>query len=113
MEYNFDHKELSIEFFSISLSTVLLGLILGGVIDASVRKLQNDDGEWRNRKYKRALFFFLFQSSLNILVLLCLTKSSTYFVPWLQLSVSGALFSVLLFTSQRNLVDNSLRLTNF
>jgi hypothetical protein len=34
-------------------------------------------------------------------------------VPWLQLSISGALFSVLLFVSQRNLVDNALRLTKF
>lgn len=111
-QYNFDHKELSIEFYSISLITVLLGLILGGVLDASVRKLQKD-GEWKERKYAKAFSFFLLQSSINILVLLTFTKSTKYFVPWLQLSVSGALFSVLLFASQRNLADNALRITNF
>jgi hypothetical protein len=112
LEYNFDHTEFSIKFFSISLFTVLIGLILGGIIDASVRKLQKD-GEWRERKYGKAFSFFVLQSSINIIILLMFTKSSKYFVPFLQLSISGALFSVLLFASQKNLADNALRVTNF
>lgn len=112
MEYNFDHKELSIEFFCICLATVIFGLILGGIVDTGVRKLQKD-GEWKERKYFKTLSYFLLQSSINILILLLFTKSFKYFITWLQLSVSGALFSVLVFTSQRNLVDNVLRLTNF
>lgn len=112
MDINFDHKESIPKFFAIALGTIVLGLVLGGVIDALTRKLQKD-GEWQARKYSRALQYFLLQASLNIALLIALAKSSRYFVPWFQLSVSGALFAVLLFSSQRNLLDNALRVTNF
>ena len=111
-KWNFDHKENTAKFFVIALSTVVFGLVFGGVIDASVRKAQGD-GDWKTRKWARSLQYFLIQASINILVLITFTKSTIYFVPWFQLSVSGALFAVLLFASQRNLTDNALRITNF
>jgi hypothetical protein len=92
--------------------TVLGGLLLGGFIDAAVRKIQKD-GEWEERKFSKALYYFFLQSSINIAVLLLLAKTFPHFVSWLQLSVSGALFSVLLFAGQRNLFDNALKVTNF
>jgi hypothetical protein len=110
--YNFDHRELSLKFFAIALCTVIGGLILGGIIDSVTRKLQND-GEWNKRQYLKSMRYFIFQASFNILILLLFTKSTVYFIPWFQLSVSGALFAVLLFAAQRNLTDNALRLTNF
>ena len=112
MEFDFDHKEDIVKFFKICLLTVLGGLLLGGFIDASVRKLQKDE-EWENRKFIKAAAYFLLQSSINIAVLLILAKTFSNFVSWLQLSVSGALFSVLLFAGQRNLFDNALKITNF
>jgi hypothetical protein len=111
-KWNFDRKDQTVLFFSISMATVCIGLILGGVIDATVRKIQGEK-EWKERKYLNALSFFLLQASINIIILILLTKTTVYFLPWFQLSVSGALFAVLLFIAQRNLVDNSLRITNF
>lgn len=111
-DWNFDHKEKSVYFFGICFATVVFGLVLGGSVDSLVRKIQ-DDGEWKERKYGKALNYFLLQASINILLLLMFTKSTIYFIPWFQLSVSGALFAVLLFTAQKNLADNALRITNF
>jgi hypothetical protein len=111
LSFNFDHKERPPLFFAISLAAVTGGLCLGGIVDGSFRRLQSDR-DWRDRTLFRAWTFFLLQSSANILLLLMLTRFNANFLPWLQLSMSGALFSVLLFTSQRNLVDNALRVTN-
>jgi hypothetical protein len=113
LERNFDHKENTLYFFGICFFSVAIGLSLGGLVDALVRKNQNDDENYKNRDFSRSFLFFVLQASLNIIILILLTNSSKFFVPWLQLSVSGALFAVLLFTSQRNLVDNVLRITNF
>ena len=112
-ELNFDHKENIYKFFIIALGTVILGLSIGGLLDSLIRKLQKGEEDWKERKYARALTFFLLQASLNITILIAFSRSTELFIPWFQLSVSGALFSVLLFASQRNLVDNVLRLTNF
>jgi hypothetical protein len=113
IDVNFDREESVFLFFGISIASVTVGLALGGFIDATVRKFQKDDDDWKNRKFNKALGFFLVQASLNILLLISLTRLNKNFVSWLQLTVSGALFAVLLFTAQRNLVDNVLRLTNF
>ena len=113
LEHDFDRKESSIQFVGICMASVVIGLTLGGIIDATVRKVQKDDDIFENRKYGRAFTYFLAQAFFNILVLLLFTKASKNFVPWLQLSVSGALFGVLLFSAQRNLVNNVLRITNF
>lgn len=112
-ELNFDHKENIYKFFLISLLTVITGLSIGGLLDSFVRKMQKGEDDWKQRRYRKALGFFLLQASLNIAILISFTRSTELFIPWFQLSVSGALFSVLLFASQRNLVDNVLRLTNF
>jgi hypothetical protein len=110
--FNFDHKEISLYFFAISFASVCAALSIGGVLDAVVRKLQKDDN-WQERKYGKAITYFFLQASFNILILMLFTRSFLYFQPWFQLSISGALFGVLLFTPQRNLADNALRITNF
>lgn len=110
--YNFDQRENVAKFFGLSLSTIIVGLLLGGIIDSCIRKLQKD-GEWKDRKYGKAVNYFLLQSSINIILLIALTRSTALFLPWFQLSVSGALFAVVLFIAQRNLADNALRITNF
>lgn len=109
---NFDHKDRAVDFFAISLGAVAGGLFLGAVVDAAVRKLQRD-GDWKERHLGKSAAYFVLQCSLNITILLLLTRFISSFHAWLQLSLAGALFSVLLFTAQRNLVDNALRLTNF
>ncbi len=112
-ELNFDHRENIYHFFLISVLTVVVGLCIGGLLDSLVRKLQKGEDDWKERKYSKALGFFFVQASLNIAILISFSRSTEFFIPWFQLSVSGALFSVLLFASQRNLVDNVLKLTNF
>ena len=112
-DINFDHKENTLLFVSICLASVVVGLLVGGAIDAAVRKVQQDDEDWRQRTWMRAAVFFAMQVKINIALLLVLTKSTNLFVPWLQLSVAGALFAVLLFAGQRNMTSNVLRLTNF
>jgi hypothetical protein len=113
IERDFDHKNKIIEFFLICFLSVTIGLFIGGTVDSTVRKMEKDEDDWRNRSYNRSLLYFVLQASINIAILILFTKSSIYFMPWLQLSISGALFAVLLFTTQRNLVDNALRITNY
>jgi hypothetical protein len=112
-ETNFDRRENSLVFFSLCFVSVTAGLLVGGVLDSIVRKVQRDTDDWRDRQVGRAAAFFGLQVVLNILLLLVLTKTNDQFVRWLQLSVAGALFAVLLFAAQRNLANNVLRLTNF
>lgn len=110
---NFDHKESTPLFFGLCFASVTLGLLIGGCIDSVVRKAQREDDDWSARDFRRAVAFFILQVAINITLLLCLTKASDQFVPWLQLSVAGALFAVLLFAGQRNLANNVLRITRF
>lgn len=112
LDVNFDHQESVVGFYGICLASVSAGLLLGGFVDSIVRKIQKDDDRWQNRKLNRAVEFFLFQATLNIFLLFTLTRLHKDFVPWLQLTVSGALFAVLLFTAQRNMVDNVLKITD-
>lgn len=112
LPFDFDHKEIPLAFFAINLAAVSAGLVLGATVDTCFRKLQKD-GAWQERRASRAAAFFVLQSTANILFFFILVRCLTFFLPWLQLSMSGALFSVLFFSSQRNLIDNALRITNF
>ena len=94
---------------------VMGGLVLGSLVDTTCRKLQNDDNvEWQQRSLKKSLFFFILQIILNIIILLilCVIYPSK-FIKWFQLTISGALFAVLLFAVQQNLIHNSLRISYF
>jgi hypothetical protein len=97
-----------------TMGAVVAGLLAGGLIDLAVRKLQDEDAEapWQRRKYSRAFAYFVIQASLNIALLLFLVRFYPKFTQWFQLSISGALFGVLLFSVQRNLADNALRITS-
>lgn len=112
LSLNFDHKDVPLEFFAINLAAVSGGLVLGASVDTCFRKLQKD-GAWQERRAGKAAAFFALQATANILFFLILVRSLSFFLPWLQLSMSGALFSVLFFAGQRNLIDNALRITNF
>ena len=113
IDATFDNHKSATMFFGMGLLSVVGGLALGAFIDNVVRNMQKDDDDWRSRKLSKAYTYFFVQSFINIGTLFILTKISDRFVPWLQLTVAGALFAVLLFTTQRNLVDNVLRITNF
>jgi hypothetical protein len=113
IDVNFDHNESALGFYGICLASVTGGLVIGGFVDAIVRKFQKDDENWKTRNLNRAIGFFVFQATLNIFILFSFARLNKSFVPWLQLTISGALFAVLLFTAQRNMVDNILRITNF
>ena len=89
---------------------VIGGLILGALIDTSCRKLQN---ETEPNRYK-AILFFIIQIFINIILLLILScVFQNQFIKWFQLTISGALFAVLLFAVQTNLINNSLRISKF
>ncbi len=94
---------------------VIGGLVLGSLVDTTCRKLQNDDSiEWKQRRLNKSVFFFIIQIILNIIILLilCFIYPSK-FIKWFQLTISGALFAVLLFSVQQNLIYNSLRISYF
>lgn len=112
MEY--DRSDSGPLFGLRALGGIAAGLLAGGLIDASVRGLQKEDGEapWQRRKYARAAAFFVVQALFNIGLLLCLVRALPNFTRWFQQSVSGALFAVVLFSVQRNLADNALRMTS-
>ena len=100
--------------FKVSLG-VTGGLVLGSIVDTSCRKLQNDDiTEWKQRNIYKSLLFFIVQIILNIALLLILCRIyPDKFIKWFQLTISGALFAVLLFAVQQNLIYNSLRISYF
>lgn len=110
----FDHSGNSAAFAGLTLGSIAAGLLAGGVVDALTRRLQSepDDATWQQRKYGRATAFFLVQCLFNIALLLALVRIFPRFTHWFQLSISGALFAVVLFSVQRNLADNALRITS-
>jgi hypothetical protein len=112
---NYDNSTHPLVFLGKVSFAVIGGLILGSIIDTSCRKIQNDDIiVWKQRNIGKALLFFLIQVLVNIIVLLILCSIyPNKFIKWFQLSISGALFAVLFFSVQRNLLDNSLRISHF
>ena len=112
---NYDTPENPLFFFCKVFIGVVGGLVLGSIIDWIFRTLQKEDNiNWKTRNLSKSIFYFLLQISLNIIILLFLCIIFPIrFIEWLQLTVSGALFAVLLFLVQRNLVDNTLRITAF
>ena len=108
-----DYPENFYYFFASCFLSISVGLILGGLVNGTISKIQNDDDDWKLRTLSRSFLFLVLQSSLNIILISIIIRTNKHFVSWFQLTVSGALFSVLLFSAQKNLQDNVLRLTNF
>lgn len=113
-EFEYDQANNPFIFlFKVSFA-VIGGLVLGSVIDSLCRKLQNDNTEWKQRSIYKSILFFIIQIIVNIIILLVLCQVyPNKFLKWFQLSISGALFSVLFFSVQQNLINNSLRITYF
>lgn len=111
---NYDTPDNPLLFFCKVFIGVVGGLVLGSIIDWVFRTLQKDNIDWKTRSLFKSILYFILQISLNIIILLFLCIIfPVQFIEWLQLTVSGALFAVLLFLAQRNLVDNTLRITAF
>ena len=114
-EFEYDQANKPFMFlFKVSFG-VIGGLVLGSIIDSICRTLQNEDNlQWKQRSIYKSFLFFIIQIILNISILLILCQVyPTKFLKWFQLTISGALFAVLLFAVQQNLINNSLRITYF
>jgi hypothetical protein len=93
---------------------VVVGLLLGGAVDAAARRLQGTDASkaFSERNRARAGIVFGAQAFLDILLLLAILRVYPRFTEFFQLSICGALFGIVLFSVQRNLAENALCLTN-
>lgn len=109
---NYDNPDNPFIFFIKVFAGVLGGLCIGSIIDSLCRILQKDNlTDWRERDFKTALLYFMIQIIINIIILLFLSVIFPLrFIEWLQLTISGSLFVALLFITQQNLVNNSLRI---
>jgi len=109
---NYDNVDKPFLFFIKVFIGVLGGLFIGSLIDSICRILQNDNSiDWRERDLKNAIIYFILQIFINISILLLLSTIFPFeFIQWLQLTISGSLFVTLLFITQQNLVNNSIRI---
>jgi hypothetical protein len=109
----YDRSENAGLFCFLALSSIFGGLFLGSLVDTIVRKIQNDSDPWNDRQKSKAFRYFLLQGVINVGLFLACTRLIPNFVSWLQLSVDGALFAVVLFASQRNWIENVNSITNW
>jgi uncharacterized BrkB/YihY/UPF0761 family membrane protein len=110
----FDKSNNAYYFFTVTIGSIIVALLSGSIIDTTVRKIQNDTtSDWTSRSRLKALLFFLLQTFINVFIFLCLVRCIKTFTKWLQLSISGALFAVVFFVSQRNWSENVNAITNF
>ena len=109
---NYDNTDHPYLFFLKVYSGVIGGLFIGSLIDSLCRKLQNDRKyHWRELDIKKSILFFILQITINIIILFILSSLFPLrFLEWLQMTISGSLFSTLLFITQQNLVNNTLRI---
>ena len=109
---NYDNPDKPFVFFIKVFAGVLGGLCIGSLIDSLCRIIQKDNlFDWRERELKNAILYFIIQIFINIIILLFLSVIFPLrFIEWLQLTISGSLFITLLFITQQNLVNNSLRI---
>lgn len=90
--------------------SALAALILGGAIDNAFKAFGDVVPE--EKRGWAALLFFI-QLIANILFLLAITCFWSSFLYWIQLSISGMIFSVLFFVVQEELARNALTLTSW
>lgn len=109
----FDSAENAPVFVFRASMSVVVGLLLGAVLDTAARHTQGADADkdFRVRSRARAAMFFSLQTLLNIGVLLGILRFYPRFTEFFQLSVCGALFGIVLFSVQRNLAENALAVT--
>jgi hypothetical protein len=108
---NYDNTDRPFIFFYKVCAGVLGGLCIGSLIDSLCRSLQKGEFDWRQRNIKTSIIYFMIQITINIIILLLLCMLFPLrFLEWLQLTISGSLFATILFITQQNLVNNSLRI---
>jgi len=81
------------------------GTALGVTVELFTRRIVGKYTEERTRL--QCAGSAALQLTLNGLLLLVALKCSKYFTPWMQVTLSGFMFSVLLFVAQRSLGDNA------
>lgn len=103
-------------FFRNTILACVFALFIGGLINSFscevLKHLQIDPKNEKSVVYHKALIGFSFQLITIIVFLLVCVQINKNFIAFMQLTVSGILFSVLLFSVQYNLFDNAMTLTD-
>jgi len=104
------HYELThpLYFFFRCFVAAFLGLFGGATLDNLIKMLQN--GQY-DRGY--AFLFFLIQSVAIVIIFFVLTRIFPQFMPIVQATTQGLIFSVFVFSVQANLLHNALVVTAF
>ena len=108
----FDKSDNAYVFFALTFASVGVALLVGSLVDTCVRKLQNDPNDFKSRSKLKAFGYFALQTFVNVFIFLMLVRFVPNFTKWLQLSISGALFAVVFFLSQKNWTENVNALTD-
>lgn len=87
----------------------IVALIFGGLLDSAISKWQGNNTTQKGECLK----YFLIQLITNILLFIILLKTRHVFLEWIQLTVSGIISTVLFFSVQQQLQNNSECLTTF
>lgn len=93
------------QLLSLLVLAAATGTTVGAALELLTRKVTGKTSEERTRMQCAAAAAL--QLGLNGLLLLCALKSSKLFTPWMQVTLSGFMFSVLLFVAQGSLGDNA------
>ncbi len=96
-----------------SLISASVALVVGAFIDNLVKKIQDHNLKQNKCDRKTALVYFSLQLVINIIFITIVSQLFQKFVPWLQLTVSGLIFSVMIFSVQQNFAKNILIATEF
>lgn len=108
-----DELEKSVTFFRNLMIGVIFGLLIGGLIDNITIKIQKAIYEDDDLNRFHLTLMILIQILLICLFFLVSIRIFQNFVPWIQLTMSGLMFSVTVFIGQENLVSNCTKLLRF
>ena len=103
-----DRKSPWIENFVATLVPALISLVAGGVLDNLFENLQKT-----NTSRGACVKFFSLQLLVNILILIFFLRRYTWFITWMQLTISGIICAVLYFAVQNTLSENALCAVKF
>ena len=101
------------KFSAVFVGAAVVALVLGAGLDTLIVKAQDSskDGDLPTRKNCGTWFL----AHVMLLAAIMWTAHSTMprFLPWLQISLSGFMFNVLLFVSQKRLESNARCVVSF
>jgi membrane glycosyltransferase len=101
-----DPKRFALHCLGASIVALLVGAAIDNGIAAAEKTVDGTLRSWA------ALFFFA-QLLINVLLLLIVCWVWKDFLFWIQLTISGLMFSVLVFVVQEQLSRNALVMTSF